>query len=491
MRLPRLQLVLLIIIPLIFFSCTKNTVPPTNPPDNGKDSVVTVKPVDTLLLAGYWRGIENNFWYALTLYPSHVYVMDEHPVNTSFTSTGTWKIKGDSIMFTGTLGGATSKIKTLDKDNLVLVMADDNYLTKLFKSPLLPSRRDTPPGSDYAITTVFGDPLKVQETITEGAFTNVCCRINPPNDVDIDNEGNVYCLLEGSNAKLIRIGTDKKITILIDFYKDPFGTVTLHKMCLDKTNNCIYAFNDNEFYKFSIVDRKLTEVKGTYPGDKSEGTLYGIRSIAVDKKGNQYLFIVDYLHKAGLWKRDGLTGKLTEITVKGTVTGPNSPPLPTSRNLVIGDGIYVSNMAVDPTQKFIYFIDGAYNNIWKIEINAGLLEAVAGNGDQIESSSLPYYNGLNTETTKNAILKFPFGLTVDDHGDVFFSDVQNCRVRKIETKTGIITTLAGTRIPGDNGDDLNAGHVQLNDPYDIAVNTKGEIVFIDYNNKKIRKLTKR
>jgi DNA-binding beta-propeller fold protein YncE len=137
-------------------------------------------------------------------------------------------------------------------------------------------------------------------------------------------------------------------------------------------------------------------------------------------------------------------------------------------------------MAVDPTQKFIYFIDGAYNNIWKIEINAGLLEAVAGNGDQIESSSLPYYNGLNTETTKNAILKFPFGLTVDDHGDVFFSDVQNCRVRKIETKTGIITTLAGTRIPGDNGD-----------PYDIAVNTKGEIVFIDYNNKKIRKLTKR
>src|SRR6266576_2930315 len=63
-----------------------------------------------------------------------------------------------------------------------------------------------------------------------------------------------------------------------------------------------------------------------------------------------------------------------------------------------------------------------------------------------------------------AAINYPYGLTVDKHGNLFFGDHQNHRVRKVDP-AGVITTVAGDGSSGpqagpprgDGGLAINAG----------------------------------
>ena len=84
-----------------------------------------------------------------------------------------------------------------------------------------------------------------------------------------------------------------------------------------------------------------------------------------------------------------------------------------------------------------------------------------------------------------ALLNFPTAIAVDQDGHLYIADTMNHRVRRVDAKTGLISTLAGVgqpRFSGDGGPSVNAG---LNEPAALAVH--GTRVYIaDQSNNRVR-----
>ncbi|MDZ4826931.1 MAG: hypothetical protein SGJ13_10775, partial [Actinomycetota bacterium] len=93
----------------------------------------------------------------------------------------------------------------------------------------------------------------------------------------------------------------------------------------------------------------------------------------------------------------------------------------------------------------------------------------------------------------SAIIREPRGLVVDSGDDILFADTDLCRVRKIDTSSGVITTVVGTTSVGsDNcgstGDSGAATSAKLSYPWDLALASDGDLYIADRGNKKIRKV---
>ncbi len=79
------------------------------------------------------------------------------------------------------------------------------------------------------------------------------------------------------------------------------------------------------------------------------------------------------------------------------------------------------------------------------------------------------------------------GIAVDRLGNVYLSDSDHHRVRKIDTK-GVIATIAGTGYKGFSGDGGPATAAQLDTPYGLAVDLAGALYVADHNNNRVRRI---
>jgi sugar lactone lactonase YvrE len=87
-----------------------------------------------------------------------------------------------------------------------------------------------------------------------------------------------------------------------------------------------------------------------------------------------------------------------------------------------------------------------------------------------------------------ATLDEPFAGALDANGNLYFSDSQNCVIRKITASTGIITTVVGNGNCGYSGDGLAATSATLNFPQGVAIDPLGNIFIVDYNNDVVRRV---
>jgi len=74
---------------------------------------------------------------------------------------------------------------------------------------------------------------------------------------------------------------------------------------------------------------------------------------------------------------------------------------------------------------------------------------------------------------------------VDNSGNVYVADYYNHRIRKI-TSAGVVSTLAGSTAGFSDGTGATA---QFNYPYGVAVDNSGNVCVVDMNNHRIRKIT--
>jgi trimeric autotransporter adhesin len=128
----------------------------------------------------------------------------------------------------------------------------------------------------------------------------------------------------------------------------------------------------------------------------------------------------------------------------------------------------------------VYICDAGNNVIRMVNARTGIITTVAGNGIEGFAGD----GGLATQ----ASLDLPFHIAVDDHGNLYISDLLNNRIRKVEKTTGIITTIAGTGVQGYNGDGNNALLTNLSIPMGIALDNHGDLLFSDETGLRLRKL---
>jgi sugar lactone lactonase YvrE len=137
-----------------------------------------------------------------------------------------------------------------------------------------------------------------------------------------------------------------------------------------------------------------------------------------------------------------------------------------------------SSLALDSSGN-LYIADQSNHVIRKVN-SAGVISTVAGTGT-------PGFNGDNILAT-TAQLTLPGAIAVDSDGNLFISDSGNNRIREVVAGTGLIQTVAGTGVPGSAGDSGAATSAQLSAPAGIAL-SGSDIYIADEGNNAIRKVS--
>ena len=76
----------------------------------------------------------------------------------------------------------------------------------------------------------------------------------------------------------------------------------------------------------------------------------------------------------------------------------------------------------------------------------------------------------------------------DASGNIYWVERASATVRKCDAKTGIVTTIAGTGAEGFSGDGGPAKRAQLNEPHSIGFDKAGDLYICDVKNNRVRKV---
>jgi DNA-binding beta-propeller fold protein YncE len=121
------------------------------------------------------------------------------------------------------------------------------------------------------------------------------------------------------------------------------------------------------------------------------------------------------------------------------------------------------------------------NRVLKIE-KKGILTVLAGDGSLGFSgdggpAARATFNGLHT-------------LAIGPTGDIYLADAFNFRVRKIEAKSGMISTFAGVGKKGFGGDGGPATQAQFGSTINVALDPAGRHLYVaDIDNRRVRRIT--
>jgi trimeric autotransporter adhesin len=137
------------------------------------------------------------------------------------------------------------------------------------------------------------------------------------------------------------------------------------------------------------------------------------------------------------------------------------------------------DLALD-TAGNIYINDEVDYRIRKITLSSGIINTIIGTG-------IAGFSGDGGQATNAEITGVKFGLAVDDTGNIYFSDVTNNRIRKVNTN-GIINTIIGNGVSGYSGDGGQASSAEISAPGGLKLDASGNIYFCDANNV-IRKVS--
>jgi streptogramin lyase len=127
----------------------------------------------------------------------------------------------------------------------------------------------------------------------------------------------------------------------------------------------------------------------------------------------------------------------------------------------------------------IYFCEYTGQRIRKVTPD-GIIHTVAGSGQK-------GYSGDGGPALK-ATFNLPHELRFDAAGDLYIVDMTNHAVRKVEMKTGIISTIAGNGQPGYSGDGGPAIKAQFKQPHSIQFGPEGALFVCDIGNHVIRRI---
>ena len=85
-----------------------------------------------------------------------------------------------------------------------------------------------------------------------------------------------------------------------------------------------------------------------------------------------------------------------------------------------------------------------------------------------------------------AVIAEPFGVVVGPDGCLYWCDLGNHRICRVDLDTGRIARVVGTGQPGNAGDGGPALVATLLEPYEIRFNSAGDLVFVDMPNHVVR-----
>ncbi len=238
---------------------------------------------------------------------------------------------------------------------------------------------------------------------------------------------------------------------------------------IDKYGNVYIADRYNHLIRKLDTNGIVTTIAGT--GLKGSADGQGVLAsfnepwgITVGDDGNIYV-------------SDRLNHSIRKISPSGyvtTIAGTGKPGYKDAINPLQAQFKQPLGIVIDKTGN-LYIADHENNVIRKIVLS-GQVTTLAGDNNNI---------GLIDGNGKNAWFKKPYGLEIDSKGNLYIADEHNHAIRKI-SPNGDVVTLGGLGIIGSK--DGNKTVSTFNYPWDIAIDSIGNLYIMDGYNYVVRKM---
>jgi DNA-binding beta-propeller fold protein YncE len=267
------------------------------------------------------------------------------------------------------------------------------------------------------------------------------------------------------------------------------GGSLFHPVGVSALNGTVYVSNSGENVVAEVANGSTTTVAGSLSayGEHGDGgqavnaSLFHPGGTAEDAKGD--IFIAD--------SGDNVVREVTPNGVISRIAGTGIAGLgyagPSGYPATLSSLDHPPDVAVN-AQGDVFIADTYNNRVVKVTPQ-GQVVAVAGDGDAGYSGD----GGLGAFAELNE----PTGLALDSQGNLYIADSANNVIRRVDARTGIITTVAGDYaadkasdgLGGFSGDGGPATQARLNDPQGVAVDGAGDLFIADTFNNAIREVT--
>jgi outer membrane lipoprotein-sorting protein len=128
----------------------------------------------------------------------------------------------------------------------------------------------------------------------------------------------------------------------------------------------------------------------------------------------------------------------------------------------------------------MYIVEFTGHRVRKLN-SKGIVTTVAGTGEKGSRG--------DGGPARDAQFNSMHGLAIAPDGDLYIADTWNNRVRKIEARSGLLSTIAGTGEKGYSGDGGPAAQARFGGVYSIALAASARHLYIaDLDNRRIRKI---
>ncbi len=339
------------------------------------------------------------------------------------------------------------------------------------------------------ITTVAGNG---SAGYTGDGGPATAAQFNHTSGLWVDRSGNLY-IGDDTYSVIRKVSTTGVVTTIAGTgsagYTGDGGPATAaqinypENVAVDNTGNVYIADSHNHCIRKVDLSGTITTIAGLggigYTGDggpATAATMYNPTGMAFDNSGNLYVadygnFCIRKINTSGIistFAGDGSTG----------FSGDGGPATAAKMNTP-------QNIAIDNIGN-LYIADFGNSSIRKVD-TSGIITTIAGTG----SAGFSGDGGPATAAQINPSSSYgiPWGsVFVGSYGDIYISDIGNNRIRRIDN-TGTITTVAGTGAFAYTGDGGPATAAAISYPVFVCVDNGENLYISEPYNYVVRKVT--
>ena len=229
---------------------------------------------------------------------------------------------------------------------------------------------------------------------------------------------------------------------------------------IDRQSGAVTTVAGNREFGYRYDDVAATEASLSTPV-----------GVALDREGNLY-FVEQSSRRVR--RVDAKTGQVATVAGSGRTgfSGDGGPATEAAFEVPF-------DVAVDRRGN-LFIADTGNHRIRRVDAGTGRISTFAGNGTG-------GFGGDGGPAIK-AGLHDPFSVTLDRSGNLYIADRGNHRIRRVGGRNRVITTVAGNGRRGFSGDGGPAGKASLADPFDVAVDRRGNLFIADTGNKRVRRV---
>ncbi|MEX2176245.1 MAG: hypothetical protein WD872_17925 [Pirellulaceae bacterium] len=314
--------------------------------------------------------------------------------------------------------------------------------------------------------------------------------IGDPFGVEIGPDGALYiCEVRNHRVRRLDLATNELTTVAgcgkmgYDGEGGPATAARLnepYEVRFDRAGNMLFVEMKNHLVrKVAAKTGRISTIAGTgqpgFGGDGGPATAAQLNiphSIALDTDNN--LYIAD-IGNHRIRRVDAKTGRISTVAGNGEKRPPTDGGPAAGKPMIGPRALFIESGTL-----WIALREG--HSIWKLDLKSGLLAHVAGTGKKGFSG--------DGGPAASATFDGPKGIAVSQDRGVFVVDTENQAIRRIDLKTGTITTVAGQgpRHPGGTGDGGPATAATLDRPHGICLGPEGAIFIGDTLNHRVRRV---